>query len=216
MALPLSYLLSLLLLVLLLPYSTTAQTFNNQSLGSSLIAQEKGSYWASPSGDFAFGFQQIGNGGYLLAIWFNKIPEKTIVWSANGDNLVPTGSKVELTKGGQLVLSDPTGTEIWKSELGSLGVVYAAMLDSGNFVLASQDGGHLWQSFDHPIDAMLPTQTMSLGSKLVAHYSERNYSNGRFQFQLQTDGNLVLQTLAFPIYWSNTAYWLSGTIGSGF
>ena len=82
-------------------------------------------------------------GGYLLAIWFNKIPEKTIVWSANGDNLVPTGSKVELTEGGQLVLSDPTGTGIWKSELVGLGVVHAAMLDTGNFVLASQDGGYL-------------------------------------------------------------------------
>ena len=68
MALQLSYLLSLLLLVLLLPYSTFAQSSSNQSLGLSLIAQEKGSYWASPFGDFAFGFQQIGNGGYLLAI----------------------------------------------------------------------------------------------------------------------------------------------------
>ncbi|KAK4608339.1 hypothetical protein RGQ29_001950 [Quercus rubra] len=216
MALPLSYLLSLLLLVLLLPYSTTAQNSSNQYAGSSLIAQEKGSYWASPSSDFAFGFQQIGNGGYLLAIWFNNIPGKTIVWSANGDNLVPTRSKVELTKGGQLVLSDPTGTEIWSSP-DDLGVVYAAMLDTGNFVLASQNGSHLWQSFDHPTNTMLPTQTMSLGSKLVAHYSERNYSNGRFQFQLQTDGNLVLQTLAYPLdYWSNTAYWESETVGSGF
>nr|POF25841.1 g-type lectin s-receptor-like serine/threonine-protein kinase lecrk2 [Quercus suber] len=215
MALQPSYLLSLLLLVLLLPYSTTAQTSSNLSLGLSLIAQENGSYWASPSGDFAFGFQQIGNGGYLLAIWFNKIPEKTIVWSANGDNLVPTGSKVEITKDGQLVLSDPTptGTEIWQSESGGLGVVYAAMLDTGNLVLASQDGSHLWQSFDHPTDTILPTQTMSMGSKLVAHYSETNYSNGRFQFALQKDGNLVLQTLAFPTDWSDTVYW---PIGSGF
>ncbi|XP_023907406.1 G-type lectin S-receptor-like serine/threonine-protein kinase LECRK3 [Quercus suber] len=216
MALQLSYLLSLLLLVLLLPYSTTAQTSSNQSLDSSLTAQEKGSYWASPFGDFAFGFQKIGNGGYLLAIWFNKIPEKTIVWSANGDNLVPTGSKVVLTKGGQLVLSDPTGTKIWNSGSGDLRVVYAAMLDTGNFVLASQDGSHLWQSFDHPTNTMLPTQKMGLGEKLVAHYSENNYSNGRFQFALQADGNLLLQTLAYPIDWSNTAYWLSGTIDSGF
>lgn len=216
MALQLSYLLSLLLLVLLLPYSTTAQTSNNQFQGSFLTAQENGSYWASPSGDFAFGFQQIGNGGYLLAIWFNKIPDKTIVWSANGDNLVPTGSKVELTKDGKLVLSDPTGTDIW-SEPGDLGVVYAAMLDTGNFVLASQNGSHLWQSFDHPTNTMLPTQTMSLGGKLVAHYSEKNYSDGRFQFALNTDGNLQFQTLAYPLdSWSNTAYWESGTNGSGF
>ncbi|XP_075635667.1 G-type lectin S-receptor-like serine/threonine-protein kinase LECRK2 [Castanea sativa] len=219
MALQVSYLLSLLLLVLLLPYSTFAQNSSDQSPGSFLIAQENGSYWASPSGDFAFGFQQIGNEGYLLAIWFNKIPEETIVWSANGDNLVPTGSKVELTEGGQLVLSDPTGTGIWKSESGKgyLGVVHAAMLDTGNFVVASQDGGHLWRSFDHPTDTMLPTQTMSRGRKLVAHYSESNNSKGRFQFALNTDGNLVLQTLAYPIdYWSNTAYWESGTNGSGF
>ncbi|KAK9999929.1 hypothetical protein SO802_019532 [Lithocarpus litseifolius] len=161
MALQLSYLLSLLLLVLLLPYSTTAQASSNQSLGSSLIAQENGFYWAYPSGDFAFGFQQIGNGGYLLA---HCLPR----------------------------------------------------LDTGNFVLASQDSSHLWQSFDHPIDTMLPTQTMSMGSKLVAHYSERNYSNGRFQSALKIDGNLVLQTLAFPIDWSNTDYWSSGAIGSGF
>ncbi|KAF3968895.1 hypothetical protein CMV_007257 [Castanea mollissima] len=162
MALQLSYLLSLLLLVLLLPYSTFAQSSSNQSLGSSLIAQENGSYWASPSGDFAFGFQQIENGGYLLAIWFNKIPEKTIVWSANGDNLVPTGSKVELTKGGQLVLSDPTGTEIWKSELGGLGVVYAAMLDTGNFVLASQDGSGFQVVFDESGSIYLTTTNGSI------------------------------------------------------
>ena len=60
---------------------------------------------------------------------------------------MPTGSKVELTKGGQLVLSDPTSTGIWKSELRGLGVVYATMLDTENFVLASPDGGNLWQSF---------------------------------------------------------------------
>ena len=143
MALQVSYLLPLLLLILLLPYSTTAQTSSNQSLGSSLTAQGKDSYWASPSGDLAFGFSQFGKGGYLLAIWFNKLPEKTVVWSANGDNLVPGGSKVELTKDGKFVLNDPAGLEIWKFNLVSSGVAYAAMLDTGNFVLASQDSSLL-------------------------------------------------------------------------
>ena len=143
MALQVSYLLSLLLLILLLPYSTTAQTSSNQPLGSSLTAQEKDSYWASPSGDFAFGFSQFGKGGYLLAIWFNKLPEKTIVRSANGDNLVPGGSKVELTKYGKFVLNDPAGLEIWKVNLVSSGVAYAAMLDTENSVLASQDSSLL-------------------------------------------------------------------------
>ena len=216
MALQVSYLLSLLLLILLLPYSTTAQTSSNQSLGSSLTAQEKDSYWASPSGDFAFGFSQFGKGGYLLAIWFNKLPEKTVVWSANGDNLVPGGSKVELTKDGKFVLNDPAGLEIWKVNLVSSGVAYAAMLDTGNFVLASQDSSLLWQSFDHPTDTMLPSQTMSQGSKLVARYSEMNYSNGRFQFQLRLNGSLVLQTRAYPTDYSYADYWPEEPIGSGF
>ena len=216
MALQLSYLLSLLLLILLLPYSTTAQISSNQSLGSSLTTQGIDSYWASPSGDFAFGFQQIGKGGYLLAIWFNKLSEKTIVWSANGDNLVPGGSKAELTKDGRFVLNDPTGNEIWKAVLAGSGVAYAAMLDTGNFVLASQDSGLLWQSFDHPTDTMLPSQTMSLGSKLVARLSEMNYSKGRFQFHLQMTGGLVFQTSAYPRDYSYANYWPEELIGSGY
>ena len=80
------------------------------------------------------------------------------------------------------------------------------MLDTGNFVLASQDTVHLWQSFDHPT-AMLPTQKKSLGSKLVAHYLEMNYSNGRFQFTLKLDGNLVLQTRAYAMDNNYVDYW---------
>jgi hypothetical protein len=216
MALAPPHLLSFLLLLLLLPYSCIAQSSKNQSLGSSLTAQKENSYWASPSGDFAFGFKKVGNGGYLLAIWFNILPEKTIVWSANGDNLVPKGSKVELTKDGQFVLRDPTGKEIWKADPVGSGVAYAAMLDSGNFVLASRDTVYLWESFDHPTDTILPTQTMNQGSKLVARYSEGKYANGRFQFTLQSDGNLVLETRAFPLNSSNSAYWSSETVGSGF
>ena len=57
MALALSHLF-FLLLVLLLPYSTTAQISRNKSLGSSLTTQEKDSYWASPSGEL-FSLQKL-------------------------------------------------------------------------------------------------------------------------------------------------------------
>ncbi|KAB1221110.1 G-type lectin S-receptor-like serine/threonine-protein kinase RLK1 [Morella rubra] len=161
MALAWQYPLFCLLLVLLLLYPTSAQISRNISLGSFLTSENTDSYWASPSGEFAFGFQQIGKGGYLLAIWFDKIQEKTIVWSANGNNMVPGGSKVELTKDGHFVLSDPVGKEIWKAELFGSRVAYAAMLDTGNFVLATEDSRHSWETFDHPTDTILPTMTMS-------------------------------------------------------
>ncbi|KAI5321271.1 hypothetical protein L3X38_030342 [Prunus dulcis] len=113
----------------ILPFSIIAQTYNNISLGSSLTAKDNNnSVWCSPFGEFAFGFQKIGmDGGFILAIWFNKIPEKTIVWSANGNNLVQQGSTVELTAHGQLMLNDiATGKQKRIADFGGTGVAYAA------------------------------------------------------------------------------------------
>ncbi|KAA8549585.1 hypothetical protein F0562_001397 [Nyssa sinensis] len=190
-----------------------AQTYRNITLGSSLTARNDNSFWASPSGDFAFGFQQIGTGGFLLAIWFNKIPEKTIIWSANRDNLVQSGSIIQLTTDGRLVLNDNTGQQRWSA---GVRVSYAAMLDTGNFVVASNDSAILWQSFDEPTDTILPTQRLNLGNRLVASFSNTNYSSGRFQFMLQNDGNLVLYTRKFPLDSLNSAYWSTDTVASGF
>ncbi|KAK6925696.1 Bulb-type lectin domain [Dillenia turbinata] len=203
-----------LMLLLLLPCSCIAQ--RNISLGSSITANASASIWVSSSGDFAFGFQEIGAKGFLLAVWFNKIPEKTIVWCANCENLVPGGSKVQLTVNGALVLSDPNGRQIWTAESAGTNVSYAAMLDSGNFVLANQNSVNLWESFDHPTDTILPTQPFNLGSNLVARYSEINYTNGRFLFMLRDDGNLVLSTTNYPQDSVNAPYWETNTAGSGY
>jgi hypothetical protein len=97
----------LLLLLQLLPFSINGQTYRNISLGSSLTAASDNLPWTSPSGEFAFGFQQVGDAGYLLAIWFNKIPERTIVWSANRNDLVQGGSRVQLVGEFRLPLRGP-------------------------------------------------------------------------------------------------------------
>ncbi|KAL5567255.1 hypothetical protein UlMin_030419 [Ulmus minor] len=193
----------------------TAQTQTIIHLGSSLTAHDNSLYWVSPNGEFAFGFQRIGEHGFLLAIWFDKIPERTIVWSANGNSLLQEGSRVELTKSGSLVLNDPTGKHVWTAGIAS-GVAYAAMLHTGNFVLANEDSVNLWESFNEPTDTLLPTQTLTRGKRLVARYSDANYSKGRFGFILRPDGNLVLYTRAFPLDAVNFDYWSSKTVGSGF
>ncbi|GKV12562.1 hypothetical protein SLEP1_g23689 [Rubroshorea leprosula] len=189
-----------LILVFLLPVSVVAQTSQNITLGSSLTAAlNQNDSWKSPSGDFAFGFQEVEAGMFLLAIWFEKIPEKTIIWSANGGNLVQQGSRIQLTTDGQFRLNDEQGKQVWVARLAGTGSVsYAAMLDTGNFVLASQDSTNLWESFNLPTDTIVPTQVLKQGSSLIARYAETNYSRGRFTFELQSDGNIVIFSTILP------------------
>uniref|UniRef100_A0A0A0L0L8 Receptor-like serine/threonine-protein kinase n=1 Tax=Cucumis sativus TaxID=3659 RepID=A0A0A0L0L8_CUCSA len=221
---PFLHSLLLLFILLVLPTCSFSQLFKNVTLGSSLTATQLNdhhNYWVSQSGDFAFGFLPLGTNTFLLAIWFDRIDEKTVLWSANRDNLVPKGSTFQFTNGGQLVLNDPGGNQIWTATVSSSGnsnrsVSYAAMLDSGNFVLAAADSEILWQSFDVPTDTILPSQTLNMGGTLVARYSESTYKSGRFQLVMQTDGNLVIYPRAFPLDKASNAYWASNTMGSGF
>ncbi|XP_039165875.1 G-type lectin S-receptor-like serine/threonine-protein kinase LECRK2 [Eucalyptus grandis] len=189
-----SVILGILLVLTPLPLSTEAQTRGNLTFGNSLTANDRNSSLLSPSGKFAFRFRKMGQGAHLLAIWFEMIKEKTIVWSANGDNLAPEGSKVQLTTNRGLVLTDPRGRELWSSNLTATGLPYAAMLDTGNFILASASHVNLWDSFSRPTDTLLPTQQLNLGAVFRACYSEMNYSAGRFLFGLQPDGNLATNT----------------------
>lgn len=78
-------------------------------------------------------------------------------------------------------------------------VAYAAMLDTGNFVLAANTSAVLWQSFDFPTDTLLPSQVLSRGDVLVSTFSELNHSRGKFKMTLQPDGNLMLDTRSFPL-----------------
>ncbi|KAL2895277.1 G-type lectin S-receptor-like serine/threonine-protein kinase LECRK4 [Bienertia sinuspersici] len=125
------------------------------------------------------------------------------------------GSKVELTTDRSLTLTDPSGSQIWTAKMlqssSSKGqsnkLAYAAMLDTGNLVLVSQASSVVWQSFDEPTDTLLPTQTLNQGSRLIAGFSNKNYSSGRFSFNLDYNGNLGLYTTNFPLFNSlNTRY----------
>ncbi|CAL2236819.1 unnamed protein product [Prunus armeniaca] len=209
----LSLLLHLLGFFLVLePLSVAAQTANI-SLGSSLTTSRSSSAWQSPSGTFAFGFRRIADQDlFLLAIWYDKIPDKTIVWYANGDNPAPKGSKLELTTDGQLTLTGPRSQEIWKPlSVLSGRVAYAAMLDTGNFVLANTNGNYLWQSFKDLKDTVLPTQVLEIGDKLNSRQTANSYSQGRFQLQLKSDGRLVLYRIALPTEFAYQPYYQSNT-----
>ncbi|KAI3954332.1 hypothetical protein MKW92_002479 [Papaver armeniacum] len=194
---------------LLLPIYSTPQTYRNLTLGSSLTSGVDNTTWASQNRDFAFGFRQIEENSFLLAIWYEKIPDKTVVWFAtdgtesNGEIQIRKGSKLELTTDGKLILRDPQGNLIWSDGNNLSGATYAAMLDNGNFVLVgTTSAGYLWESFNHPTDTILPSQILGrvsrLNNKLYSRANDTTFSNGRFRLRIPNDNNFILYPVAFP------------------
>ncbi|GKA54880.1 G-type lectin S-receptor-like serine/threonine-protein kinase LECRK3 [Tanacetum coccineum] len=190
------------------------RTNGSVSVGASLTATPVSKPWLSSSGDFAFRFQQVqGNENFLLSIWYDKVPDKTIVWYPRNGPMVSEGSKVELTNGLGLVLSDPQGRQVWSS--GSISdLAYGTMNDTGNFMLVGSDSRKKWESFNFPADTILPTQSMARNGVINSKMSKTNFTAGRFQLRLQ-DGNLVLINTMSLFYGSggndaDAAYYTSG------
>ncbi|OMP03481.1 S-locus glycoprotein [Corchorus olitorius] len=197
---------SLMLFLVLLPLLAIAQTTNNGRIdvNASLIAADNTSYWLSPSKEFAFGFHRPENEDrFLLSIWFEQIPEKTVVWwsyekETEFSVLVEAGSKVVLTTSG-LVLRDPQGEERWRSVLNTGQVDYAVMEDTGNMVLVGPNSDQvLWRSFDNPSDTLLPTQEMGFQGQLFSRKKENDFSLGKFQLHLFDNGTLTINVINLP------------------
>ncbi|KAF2285382.1 hypothetical protein GH714_003353 [Hevea brasiliensis] len=183
-------------------------TTNTITLGSSITAGTNSS-WLSPFGDFAFGFYPLLSGLFLVGIWFDKIPERTLAWSANRDDPAKIGSTIHLRPNGQLVLTHSNGTEYLVYN--GTSTISALMQDDGNFVLLDSSSKIIWQSFDFPTDTILLGQVLVMGQKL---YSNANgtvdYSTGRYMLEVQMDGNVVMSAYRF----ADPGYWFSLTAGN--
>ncbi|CAB4281751.1 unnamed protein product [Prunus armeniaca] len=200
----------LFLLFLLLPFSVIAQTNGNISVGRTLTAGEESAWWLSPSKDFALGFQKLDNDHFLLAIWCHKIPQKTVVWYANEGNPAPRKSKVELTDQG-LLLRPPQGDQQLLTEFPAAAIAYGVMNDTGNFMIVDTSFRVIWETFNHPTDTLLPTQTMEVGGLLYSRQTETNFSRGRYQFQMLGNGDAVLNPINVPGKYTYDAYYISGS-----
>ncbi|XP_050246841.1 G-type lectin S-receptor-like serine/threonine-protein kinase LECRK3 [Quercus robur] len=159
--------------------------------------------WPSPSNRFAFGFYQQGS-GFAVGIWLVSQDNKTVVWTANRDDPLVTSNAMVYFKGDELVLL-PAQQEKERVIASSAkeSFSYAAMLDSGNFVLYDTNNKPLWQSFENPTDTIL-------GRQLSSSLNKSDHSTGQFDLRMQEDGNLVL----YPVTSADTtpdAYWSSGT-----
>ncbi|CAN6289060.1 unnamed protein product [Urochloa humidicola] len=158
----------------------------------------------SEDGSFALGFFSPSNstpsGKLYLGIWYNDIPELTVVWVANRDAPVtnttspappPTLSLSADTS--DLVLSDAAGRAVWTTNLTAgapppAAGVAAVLLNNGDLVVRSPNGTALWQSFEHPADTLLPGMKIRVryrtrsGERLVSWRGPGDPSPGRFSF----------------------------------
>ncbi|XP_076912110.1 G-type lectin S-receptor-like serine/threonine-protein kinase LECRK3 [Bidens hawaiensis] len=182
-------------LAILLHFVAAQQNNGSVSVGASLIATPDAKPWLSSSGEFAFGFQQVqGKDSFLLSVWYDKIPNKTIIWYPKGGPTVSTGSKVDLVDRRGLVLSDPQGNEVWSSGNFS-DFAYGYMNDTGNFAIIDRNSDNVWESFSYPADTILPTQVINLGGVINSRMGETDFTGGKFQLRLLQNGNLVLNTI---------------------
>ncbi|XP_037438328.1 G-type lectin S-receptor-like serine/threonine-protein kinase At1g11300 [Triticum dicoccoides] len=175
-------------------------------------ALSPGNTIVSDDGGFALGFFNPSNSTparLYLGVWYNDIPELTVVWVANRDtpvtNTTSSAPKLSLTNNSNLVLSDGDGGSrvIWMTANMATAMVSstptAVLLNTGNLVIRSSNGTMLWQSFDHPTDTFLPSmklginyRTLTTTGRMVSWKDPSNPSRGRFSYGSDTNKSVQL------------------------
>ncbi|KAD2392724.1 hypothetical protein E3N88_39701 [Mikania micrantha] len=101
-----------------------------------------------------------------LGIWYKKISTGTIVWVANRETPITDDSGLlKLSIDGNLQILSGNSTKVWSSNStvsmmnNALVAVMVQLLNTGNLVvweISSRNQSVIWQSFDYPVDTMLP------------------------------------------------------------
>lgn len=170
------------------------------------LSDAKNETLLSSNNDFRLGFFSTVNTSSerYLGIWFNKIPERHIVWVANRNDPIVTKDAVFKinTDGNIVIFSDKSATKLlWSSNISdnvSTMNPTAKLLDSGNLELTVAEGSHgrkrMWQSFDYPTDTILPGMKLGLDRKtglnrvMTSWKSKDNPAEGEFIMTLETEG----------------------------
>ncbi|XP_047056085.1 EP1-like glycoprotein 2 [Lolium rigidum] len=141
----------------------------------------------APCSDFLLGVAVVYcNSGALMTSVTSGIPQ--VVWSANRGTPVGAGAVAELTAEGDLVLrSSPGGKVVWSAGTKGRSVAGARIGSDGNLVLFDGTNRTVWQSFDHPTDALLVGQSLQHGARLTANTSTADWRNGRIYLAVEDE-----------------------------
>ncbi|KAJ7551219.1 hypothetical protein O6H91_06G005300 [Diphasiastrum complanatum] len=147
---------------------------------------------------FSFGFFEVSAGISTLAVYSSSFDKPRRVWAASYDGKVPVNvgaddATLQLDSAGNLILRDSCLKELWSTNTSGRGAVGLELQESGNLVLYDEQYRHVWQSFDSPLDVMLPGQNLTMGMKLV---------NGKFSLSAENVGLVLYSGIFRKWMWS--------------
>ncbi|KAH0656241.1 hypothetical protein KY285_031123 [Solanum tuberosum] len=191
---------------------------NCVKVGKSITGNQK---LVSADRSFALGFFTPSNSTYTyLGIWYNIIPQQTVVWVANRESPIPQHASPVFTIGddGNLVIFDEKGKLIWSSNVSSTApeslltsnFTIGILLDNGNLVLRHYgESNYLWQSFQYPTDTLLRhmrfgfNKISGLRNVITSWTSNEDARPGNFSFGIDpTEG-----VMRFVIWNRNSIYY---------
>ncbi|KAI4341852.1 hypothetical protein MLD38_026526 [Melastoma candidum] len=193
---------------LLVIATSVSSSSNRLGRGSSLSVEDRYSRrLVSQDGTFACGFHGLGGNAFWFSVWFVSSSDKAVVWTANRNRPVNgRGSRLSFRDDGILVLTDTDGSSVWATDNTSTNTKWLEILGSGNLVLKDSRGPILWQSFDYPMDTLLPGQPLTKSMKLVSSLEMGAYYSGRYSLFFDSD-NVLKMMYDDPdissIYWPN-------------
>ncbi|XP_019102819.1 G-type lectin S-receptor-like serine/threonine-protein kinase SD1-13 isoform X2 [Beta vulgaris subsp. vulgaris] len=176
----------------------------------------------SKNGVFKLGFFSPTNStNRYVGIWYNKVSAINVIWLANRNAPIRNNNgTLCISEDGNLVILSDQKSIIWSSNLSSqnfasinISSVHAQLLDSGNLILLSNMGGtHMWQSFDHPTDTVLPDMKVTVTNYTLRQPVLRSWTN----FSDPSDGRFSdgMDSITLPpqmMLWDgDKPYWRSG------
>ncbi|GKV23385.1 hypothetical protein SLEP1_g33120 [Rubroshorea leprosula] len=138
-----------------------------------------------------------------------------MIWSANRNNPVGGGAKLQLSHQGDLTLQDINGTLVWSTKTAGKSVSGLKLTDQGNLLLFDGNNETVWQSFDHPTDCLVLGQSLVSGQKLKSSFSTTEWSEGLFSFLIDNSGFFVasVESDTSLVYYVSHSYPLKSKTG---
>uniref|UniRef100_A0ACD5W212 Uncharacterized protein n=1 Tax=Avena sativa TaxID=4498 RepID=A0ACD5W212_AVESA len=138
----------------------------------------------SSNNSFVLGFFSPGaSSNRYIGIWYNTVPNGTVVWVANRNNPVQDKSGIlKFDSSGNLILVDGKGSSFTVASGVGVGDMEATILNSGNFVLRTNHSNIVWESFASPTDTWLPEMNIAVGNLLTSWKSYDDPAMGDYTF----------------------------------